>query len=288
MKLKILFSLLGLLVLSACGGQSAEIKLPEQPILEQPPRLTVETDAGLVRLQYGTASWIFTDGNGQSSGFEADAVHPLDEQAALPVLQPGAGTASIVFAEAEPDEILVRRWDMDSRGKLETLPEEVPVENGTFSLGKGESIYEVIGRWEKADRYGGSAYYAFCTRDLGIHLTAEDVTAAGLTLVCTQSGGDPTGELNTGSWYALQHMGKNGWENVPYSDKLPNETEIAWTAEAWCIPLEDTVQWPLSWDFLYGTLQPGTYRILKEVMDFRGTGDFDKGLCFAQFTIPEQ
>ena len=38
----------------------------------------------------------------------------------------------------------------------------------------------------------------------GIILTAENITSTTLTLVCTQSGGEPTGELETGSWFILE------------------------------------------------------------------------------------
>ena len=39
--------------------------------------------------------------------------------------------------------------------------------------------------------------------DWGITLSVKDVTDSGLTLVCTQSGGELTGELQTGSDYKL-------------------------------------------------------------------------------------
>ena len=276
-----------LLFLTACGGQSSEITLPEPPVLEQPPRLTAETSAGLVQVCYGTASWTVTDETGQATGFEADAVHPLDEQAVLPVLQPGDGTVTLFFDGTAPGKIDVRCWDIEQRGNVEAVPELFAVEGSSFPLKEGSYIYEVRGWWAEDARYGGSAFYVFAVRDLGITLAAEQVTEEGLTLACTQSGGNPTGELNTGSWYELQRMGEKGWEQVPYSDQLPTDADVAWTAEAWLIPLEDTVQWDITLDYLYGKLQPGTYRILKEIMDFRGPGDFDQGICYAVFTIPE-
>ena len=42
------------------------------------------------------------------------------------------------------------------------------------------------------------------------------------------------------------------------------------------------------WQWLYGTLEPGTYRIVKEVMDFRGPGDFDEKEYSAEFTVGEK
>ncbi len=116
----------------------------------------------------------------------------------------------------------------------------------------------------------------------GITLSAENVTPAGLTLVCTQSGGTPTGELQTGSWYILERFTEEGWTEVEW---VPQEYDVAWTAEAWNIPKEDTVEWKVDWEWLYGKLSPGTYRIGKSVNDFRETGDYDTQNFYAEFQI---
>ena len=117
----------------------------------------------------------------------------------------------------------------------------------------------------------------------GISLSAKYVTPSGLTIVCTQSGGNPTGELHTGSYYSLEQLQGNDWVTV---EMLPHDFDIAWTDEAWIIPMESSVEWPVKWDWLYGELSPGTYRIGKEIDDFRGTGDFDTHFCYAEFDIP--
>ncbi|MBQ4051681.1 MAG: hypothetical protein IJD13_08620, partial [Oscillospiraceae bacterium] len=109
--------------------------------------------------------------------------------------------------------------------------------------------------------------------DLGITLTAKNVTPCGMTVVCTQSGGEATGELNTGSWYRLESM----------DGKEPDyivDGEIGWDSMAYFVPMEDTVEWTIDWAWLYGELPSGEYRICKEFMDFRETGDFDKTLVY--------
>lgn len=118
----------------------------------------------------------------------------------------------------------------------------------------------------------------------GITLSAEDVTAEGLTLVCTQSGGNPTGELQTGTPFWLEVSTDDGWIPFPYVDP---ETEIAWTMQAFLIPKNDRTEWNIGWSYLYGTLQPGTYRIGKTITDFRGPGDYDDCSYYATFTISE-
>ena len=72
------------------------------------------------------------------------------------------------------------------------------------------------------------------------------------------------------------------WEKVEY---LPHEYDIAWTMEAWMIPTESTTEWDIKWEWLYGPLPAGQYRIGKEIMDFRDVGDFHTAMYYAEFTI---
>ena len=121
--------------------------------------------------------------------------------------------------------------------------------------------------------------------DWGITLEAEDITPGGLTIRCTQSGGNPTGELNTGSWYIVENWTQeNGWKEVDYVIK----DNIGWTMEAWLIPENSTSKWEVDWEWLYGKLPVGKYRIGKEIMDFREPGDYDKAIYYAEFEISEE
>lgn len=116
--------------------------------------------------------------------------------------------------------------------------------------------------------------------DLGIAFEAVNVTATGMTLRCTQSGGKAEGELTTGSYYRLE-VKKNGkWEAVK-----PLAADVVWTAEAWLIPMNDTAEWAVDWSWLYGELPVGSYRIVKNIMDFRGTGDYSEYEYYAEFAV---
>ena len=118
----------------------------------------------------------------------------------------------------------------------------------------------------------------------GITLTAKDITSTGLTLVCTQSGGSPTGELNSGSYYVLEKSEEGSWGAVDYANP---EMEVGWDAVAWTIPMDDSVEWKVDWEWLYGSLSAGHYRIGKEITDFRASGDYDKEYYYAEFEIEE-
>lgn len=118
----------------------------------------------------------------------------------------------------------------------------------------------------------------------GITLETENVTATSAIIKCTQSGGAPTGELQTGSWYIVENWTQeDGWKEMPYVI----DGEIGWTAEAWMIPMNSEREWEVNWEWLYGQLPAGTYRIGKEIMDFRSSGDYDTAVYYVEFGITD-
>lgn len=73
----------------------------------------------------------------------------------------------------------------------------------------------------------------------GLTLSVKDVTESGLTLVCTQSGGEVDGELQTGSDYKLIVL-KEAWEDVPTIIE-----DYGWTAEAYMIAKDDVTEFEI-------------------------------------------
>ena len=116
----------------------------------------------------------------------------------------------------------------------------------------------------------------------GIVLEAENITASGLTIVCSHSGGENAAELSTGSYYVIQKLENTGWIDVEYA---PQEYDIAWTSEAWIIQKEGTTKWDVNWEWLYGELSAGEYRIGKEIMNFKAAGEYETELVYAEFVI---
>lgn len=119
--------------------------------------------------------------------------------------------------------------------------------------------------------------------DWGLTLTASNVTNTGMTLTFTQSGGNPTGErLSSGWFYFLETFDGIRWIKVPQITE-----QNAWTDEGWTIPLNGEFTIDVSWDYLYGELPAGQYRMGKNVDDFRKPGDYDYATFYAEFTIPD-
>ncbi len=117
--------------------------------------------------------------------------------------------------------------------------------------------------------------------DWGVSFSVKDVTPNGLTLVVSQSGRKPEGELQTGSAYALYRRENGIWENVRYTVK----GEVAWDALAYMIKENDQTEFAVDWSHLYGELAPGEYRLQKEVQLWRAPGDHDTNTHFADFSV---
>ncbi len=109
---------------------------------------------------------------------------------------------------------------------------------------------------------------------------AVNVTDTGLT-IRFECGDVNEGELQTGAWYEIEKY-ENGEEY-----KINTIAEANWQEVAYLIKENDITDIEVNWERLYGKLSPGRYRINKEVITFRGTGDFDKTKCSATFVISQ-
>lgn len=151
---------------------------------------------------------------------------------------------------------------------------EMP-DKGTLSKENEVPISDVIG----IGRTNANEAYQ---DEWGVKLIARDIKSTGLTIICEQSEGEPSGRLQTESPYFLEVLMDGEWVEV---ELLPSEYELSWTDEAWNISANDSVEWTVDWTRLYGELPTGSYRIGKQIMDFRGTVDYDKKLYYAGFNI---
>lgn len=116
----------------------------------------------------------------------------------------------------------------------------------------------------------------------GLALGVKDVTPTGLTLVITQQGGSPTGELQYGSEFTLEVQQGSTWHEVP--DTV--DGDWAWPLVAYPVTMDGQKEEPVDWSFFCGSLSPGHYRLSKRVMDFRDTGDYDTQVYQVEFDIP--
>lgn len=77
------------------------------------------------------------------------------------------------------------------------------------------------------------------------------------------------------------------WENGKWVEveKEPSDAEFMWTLAAWMVFMDGTTEMETNWEVPYGELPAGIYRIGKEVSDFRGPGDYDEAMFYAEFIL---
>ena len=116
----------------------------------------------------------------------------------------------------------------------------------------------------------------------GLTLSAKDVTPSGLTLVCTQSGGEITGELITGESYCLMKV-KN--KKGKYLPNVRGGYDFDFNAVAYLIPLNTDTEFNVDWMQMYGELKPGTYRLVKGFTELRENGNHNDADYWVEFVI---
>ena len=96
----------------------------------------------------------------------------------------------------------------------------------------------------------------------------DSITGDGLSYLLTNFDGATHGY---GQAFYIEQKRDGGWEELPHIG-----TGIGWTlAQDSLLPYESR-QYSIDWSALYGTLPPGTYRLVKE---------FDQTRYGAEFTI---
>lgn len=151
-------------------------------------------------------------------------------------------------------------------------------ESAVISL---EANVQEKGRKQEETLDNGMCSLPLAEHDLGIQLSVTDISPTGLTLLFSQSGGEPTGRLQTGTQFFIEEQVNGDWQEVKSIE------DIVWTAEALVIEEDGYTTMSIDWSFIYGTLPNGKYRIGKDVDDFRASGDYDIYTYYAEFEIAE-
>ncbi len=91
---------------------------------------------------------------------------------------------------------------------------------------------------------------------------------------------DTDKNMQFGDDYELQMRKGEEWYQVDYIIDNAAFHDIAYG-----LPKGEPVSWSVKWTYFHGILPAGDYRIVKEVMDFRGTGDYTKYRLAAEFRV---
>jgi len=114
----------------------------------------------------------------------------------------------------------------------------------------------------------------------GVTMTVKEgsVDSGGLTVMLENKSGS---RGSYGQYFCLEKKIDGTWYQLP----VTIEGEYGFDDIGYRLLPGEAKELPVNWEWLHGTLEPGDYRIVKDILDFRGTGDFDEYYLAAEFTI---
>lgn len=106
----------------------------------------------------------------------------------------------------------------------------------------------------------------------------ETVSANGLTVVF-KNNSDKI--CLYGNKFVLEKKINGQWYEVPVAIK----SNYGFNDVGYQVTSGQEKEWKVDWEWLYGRLDIGEYRIVKDAFDFRKSGDYDTYFLTSQFTI---
>lgn len=114
----------------------------------------------------------------------------------------------------------------------------------------------------------------------GVTMTVKEGTVSytGLTVVFENNSDD---QCTYGEYFLLEKKINEIWYQVPVAvDGNYGFEDIGYDLDS-----GDSREWEINWDWLYGSLDTGEYRIVKDILAFRGTENYDKYYLVAEFIV---
>lgn len=114
----------------------------------------------------------------------------------------------------------------------------------------------------------------------GVTMTVKEgtVSPTGLTLVLENNSQK---ECIYSESFLLEEKSNDQWYQVP----VVIEGDYGFDDIAYPLNLGDKGEWQVNWEWLYGILDKGEYRIIKDVLNFKENGEFDTHYLAAEFTV---
>lgn len=155
-----------------------------------------------------------------------------------------------------------------------------------WSSDQRDQVLEILDTltYNPDDREGGAYIYTTDSESeiLGLHFYLHHITPTGATIVFQQY--DPTAKadnLEYGDDFILERKEGTQWVSVPFTV----DGDYGFHDIAYPIAKDSITERELNWEWLYGSLESGSYRIRKKVTSLRNTGDYDSYELFASFIL---
>lgn len=114
---------------------------------------------------------------------------------------------------------------------------------------------------------------------IAMEVKEETVSPEGLTVVVEN---ESIEEAIYGDDFVLERMIEGNWYQMT---TLLEEENYGFNAIGYSLIPGESGEWEVNWEWLYGSLERGEYRIIKGVLDFREAGNFDEYYLAAEFVI---
>jgi len=114
----------------------------------------------------------------------------------------------------------------------------------------------------------------------GVTMTVKEGTASSTGLKVTFKN-NSSSQCIYGEFFWLEKKINGRWYQVP----VVIDGDYAFSLIGHDLASGADGEWAADWDWLYGSLGTGKYRIVKDILDFRGTGNYDTYYLAAEFTI---
>lgn len=114
----------------------------------------------------------------------------------------------------------------------------------------------------------------------GVNMTVKEETVSSTGLIVVIENNSDSQCIYSED-FVLEKKIKGSWYQVPV---IIGE-DYGFNDIGYNLASEENEEWAVEWDWLYGSLDTGEYRIIKNVLDFRDTGDFDQYKLAAEFKI---
>lgn len=112
--------------------------------------------------------------------------------------------------------------------------------------------------------------------EVTLELKEDSASSLGATLVFENTSNK---QIGFGERYILEQRVDNNWYEVPTTNNS-NFSDICHD-----LPYRQARDLDIDWEFLYGELLEGNYRIIKDVIDFSGLGNQCKDYIACEFDI---
>ena len=111
-----------------------------------------------------------------------------------------------------------------------------------------------------------------------MNVKSGTVSSSGLTVILVNKSDK---QVVYGEDFLLEKNINGKWYQVP----VTLDGELAFPMIGYDLNPSDVNEWTIGWDIIYGNLDAGEYRIVKDVLDFRKSGDYDNYNLAAEFTV---